>query len=288
MREAGMSGCLANLFGVLDDIAMLVRVLTAPAVPLSASTALRRLAAIQSALVLRHGDVEGRRWIEALDSALPHRGGTEWYESRVALGGQRGRRRAQSPTVEPDDLPGIVEAAHGTKRGLWAARNRALVAIACYSELAATEIQRLTWGDLRLEARHEVWTASVSRGGRPSRLVIVGLGASALVRLRLAGDRADPNDHVFANSRGQTLSASEIQRIIRSACAAGGFPLADRNRLLSAFAVYLSETGGLTEHEVAITLGVVDIRTIDRLLTPHRRLKAQRALQNACAGRRAS
>ena len=44
---------------------------------------------------------------------------------------------------------------------------------------------------------------------------------------------------------------------------------------MSASAAYLS-AAGLRDHDVAFALGIADMRTINRLLKPHRKLAAQR------------
>ena len=52
--------------------------------------------------------------------------------------------------------------------------------------------------------------------------------------------------------------------------------------LLSASAAYLS-AAGLRDHEVAIALGIADMRTINRLLKPHQKLAVQRSASDGMA-----
>ena len=172
-REAESRGEGNTLPEVLADISTLAKVLTTPAKRPAATTALIRLGAINAALVLLFGNEEGRRRIDELDRALPRRAATEWYQSGVILAGERSRRRAQSPSVEPSDLMRIVEAAGAGKRGSRSLRDRLLVATHCYSGLDAGEIRSLHWSDLRWEPEGEAWSVGVERGERRTRLAIL-------------------------------------------------------------------------------------------------------------------
>ena len=274
-REAAQRRAGRTLHEVLSDTSTLAAVLTAPGRQPSATTALIRLGAINAALLLLFGPNEGRRRIGVLDDALPQRDGTDWYQSGVMLAGQRSRRRAQGPTIEPSDLTRIVEAAGAGKRARRALRDRVIVAVHCFSGLEAGEIRCLRWDDLRWESEAESWSVAAERGAKRTRLAIFGPVASLMVRHRLKAQ--PPDEFVCANARDEPLTERQMRRISLAACSAAGFPLAERNTLLSASAAYLS-TAGLRDHEVAMALGIADMRTINRLLKPHQRLAAQRAL----------
>ena len=192
----------------------------------------------------------------------------------MVLAGDKSRRRAQSPTIEPEDLWRIVGAAAKGERAPRALRDRVLVAMHCFSGLEAIEIRLLRWSDLRWESEAESWSAAVIRSGRSTTLAIFGVAASLLIRHRLEVPAA--SEHVFSNSRGEPLTERQARRIVLDACATAGFPHAARSTLLSAAAAYLS-TAGLRDHDLAVVLGVTDMRTINRLLKPHQRLNAQRA-----------
>ena len=116
-------------------------------------------------------------------------------------------------------------------------------------------------------------SAAAERGGKLTRLAIFGPAASLMARHRL--DAELPAAAVFANSRGEPITARQARRIVLDACSAAGFPHAARSTLLSASAASLSASG-LRDHEVAIVLGIGDMRTLNRLLRPHQRLRAQR------------
>lgn len=273
VREAARQRRGTTVLQVLDDTPALAAVLTAPSKRPSATTALIRLGAINAALLLRLGDDRGRRRIDDLDELLPRRAGAEWYQSGVVLAGDRKRRRAQSPTIEPEDLRRIMDAAAGRKRGAKALRDRLLVAVQCFSGLDAGEIRSLRWSDLRWEPEAESWSAAVNRRGKRTRLAIFGPAASLLVRQRL--EVSTGSEYVVANSRGEPLTERQARRIVLDACTATGFPHAARSTLLSAAAAFLS-AAGFRDHELAIALGIADMRTISRLLRPHQRLAAQR------------
>ena len=281
VREAGRREWGNTLSEVLARPAALAAVLTVPATRPAATTALIRLGAIHAALLLLFGEAEGRRCIDALDQVLPRRGGTDWYQSGVILAGERSRRRAQSPTIEPSDLRRIVAAAGAGTRGARALRDRLLVAVHCSSGLAAGEIRSLRWSAVRWEPAGEAWSVAVERAGSSVRLAIFSSAASLMVRHRLEAQASD--EYVFHNSRGEPLTERQARRIVLAACSAAGFPHASRSTLLSAAAAYLSDAG-LRDHEVAVALGIADMRTLNRLLRPHQRLQAQRRAHQPPAG----
>ena len=269
-REAESRGKGNTLPEALADISTLAKVLTSPAKRPAATTALIRLAAVNAALLLLFGNEEGRRRIDELDRALPRGAATDWYQSGVIVAGERLRRRAQSPTVEASDLMRIVEAAGAGKRGSRSLRDRLLVATHCYSGLDAGEIRSLHGSDLQWEPEGEAWSVGVERGGRRTRLAIFGPAASLMIRHRLEVQPSD--EFVFANARGEPLTERQVRRIVLGACSASGFPSAARSTLLSAAAAYLSGAG-FSDHEVAIALGIADLRTINaqRVDTPDAR-----------------
>lgn len=271
-RESAGLGGVGSLPAALEDTRTLVRVLTAPTARPSASTAARRLGAIAAAMLLAWGEKEGLRRVEHLDSRLPRRGRIDWYESGVALAGDTKRRRPTGPTIEPADLARIVEAAG---RGHHALRDRAFVATTCFSGLTSEEVRTLDWQRLRWESAVETWTVFVVRGSSRTRLPIFGTAVSLLARLRLVVP-AD-STAVFAGPRGEPITERQARRIVQGACARAGFPLASRADLLSAVTAHLSGEG-LTEHQIAIALGVAAVGTIDRRLERHRALDAQRRI----------
>ena len=199
-REAEPRGRGDTLPAVLADISTLAEVLTSPAKRPSATTALIRLGAINASLLLLFGSDEGRRRIEELDEALPKRGWSDWYQSGVMLAGDRSRRRAQSPTIEPSDLMRIVDAAGAGKRDSRSLRDRLLVAVHCYSGLDAGELRSLRCSDLQWEPEGEAWSVAVTRGGKRTRLAIFGPAASLMIRRRL---EVQPSDEFVFGERAR-------------------------------------------------------------------------------------
>ncbi|MGE0135492.1 MAG: tyrosine-type recombinase/integrase [Dehalococcoidia bacterium] len=219
---------------------------------------------------------EGRRRIDALDEALPHRADAGWWQSGVLVAGDRKRRRPQSPTLDPSDLERIVDAAGKGVSVTKATRDRVLVATHCHSGLLSNEIRTLRWDALRWIPEAEAWTTAIGRGRGEIEVSIYGRAASLIVRWRLESRHSEV--YVLANSHGEPLAARQVRRIVLDACTAAGFPRADRSTLLSAAAADLSASG-LTDHEVAAALGIVDMRTMNRLLKPHQALAAQRLIR---------
>lgn len=280
-REAQRNGSNGGLGQILSDPAVLARVLTSPAKPLSASTAFIRLGAINAALLLRFGDQEGQRRIDALDASLPKRTGTDWWESGVVLAGHPSRRRAQSPTIEPADLAVIVARAGDGKRHIRVVRDRALVATHCFSGLRTGEIRTLRWDQLVWEPGAESYAVRLPRQGVQVKLPIFGPAAALLARWRLL---TTAQTYVFSNPSGEPFTRRQVRRIVQSACQSAGFGNADSATLTSAAAAYLSSFG-VRDHEIAMALGIRDMRTVNRLLRPHQRLQAQRSVRDGSPAR---
>lgn len=237
--------------------------------------AARRFAAIVAAILLAWGDDEGRRRLGYLEGRLPRKDRPQWYESGVALAGDTKRRRPTGPTIEPTDLARIIESAN---RGRHSLRDRAFVGTLCFSSLMAKEARTLTWRGLRWEPDVETWSVPVERAGHRTRLSIFGATVPLLVRLRFESP-TDANA-VFAGPHGEPLAERQARRIVLDACVLAGFPLASRADLLSTVTAYLSDEG-LTEHQIAIALGVATVGTIDRRLERHKALQAQRTVSRS-------
>src|SRR5205823_1708536 len=82
------------------------------------------------------------------DSLLPTRSSTVRYAVGMFVAGTTGRRRRRGPSLDAADLHRIVEAAAVGAHPGFADRDRALVALHCFSGLRAEEIVRLRWEDL--------------------------------------------------------------------------------------------------------------------------------------------
>ena len=271
-REARAVEGLTTLADAIGNVPCLVRILTMPRERPSAATASRRLSAIQHAMMLLLGADDGRRGIVELRARLPQRDLTDWHESGVVIAGDTKRRRPTCPSISPADLVTIVQSVAECRH---ATRDRAIVAVHCFSGLTAAEIRTLSWDSVRWENEFETWSVAVKRGDTRTRLAIFGAAVPLLAQLRL---RDSPGDRtVFRNPRGTPLTSVQLRRVVGAACERAGFPGATRADLLSAITTYLHEAG-FTEHQIAIALGTHTVATIDRRLRPHLALKAQRTL----------
>jgi len=271
---------LADLFA---DLALVARALREPSHPVARSTGLARLRAAQR--FIRHiGPLLGRdpaADLRSLDTLLPARRRTGWHTAGTVVAGTAGRRRRRGPTLTTLDLHRVIAAADA--RSPQAARDRALVALHCFSGLRAEEILRLRWDDLSLavtEAGHRRLTATLVRDGRCLRLPILGPATEAIGELtqRMA-DIGRPLSGPIITTRadsGRALGYRAARNVLRAACQRAGFPPAEAADLRAAFAHWL-RTHGLSDHEVAAVLGLAKVRSVDRLLRRHRALDAQRS-----------
>jgi hypothetical protein len=69
-----------------------------------------------------------------------------------------------------------------------------------------------------------------------------------------------------------------VRSIVQRACARAGFPTASAADLRAAVAYWL-RLRGLSDHETAAVLGLRRVKTLDRLLTRHEVLDAQRRVR---------
>jgi len=274
---------LAILFADLERVA---RALREPARPIAQSTGLARLLAAQRFIRII-GPRLGRdpaADLDALDRSLPARRQTGWHAAGTVVAGAKGRRRRRAPTLDTVDLHRLIEAAGGATGAARAARDRALVALHCFSGLRPEEIACVRWEDLGLtnaDGEYRRLTAAVVRGGRPLQLPIPGPAAGELRALAgVAGDGVDPlAGPVFvARASGRSLGYRAARDVLRAACRRSGIPPVETADLRAAFAHWLLAQG-LSDHEVAAVLGVARVRSVDRLLRRHRALDAQRRVR---------
>ncbi|MDP8908632.1 MAG: hypothetical protein M3N47_05845, partial [Chloroflexota bacterium] len=176
VREASMTHPGVTLRMLLADIELLARTLREPAAAISRSTGRARLLAVQRGIRIL-GPSLGRdpgADLDVLDARLPARRSSGWHTTGMLVAGTAGRRRRRGPTLDAVDHHRLVDAA-GETGGACALRDRALVALHCFSGLRPEEIVRLRWEDLATELTvngHSGLTATVERGGvvrRPDR-----------------------------------------------------------------------------------------------------------------------
>jgi integrase len=204
------------------------------------------------------------------------------------VAGAPGRRRRRGPTLDAVDLQRIVNAA-GTGGVGNVFRDRALVVLHCYSGLRAEEIVRLCWEDLAAELTVSGYygrTATVERNERLVRLMLPGPASDAIGALAVAsgGTIETLSGPVFCAraAPGRPLSYRAGRDVLRDACRRAGLPSIDSTSLRAACAHWLRRQG-MSDHEVADVLGLVRVRSVDRLLQRHAALDAQRAVREVLA-----
>jgi integrase len=286
-REAGFNEMSTSLSVLIKDPVAIARALLEPTQLISRSTGRARLVAVQRFIRvvaptqgLNAIDVLGR-----LEVLLPSTRSRGWHDAGIVVAGQLVRRRPPGPTLDAADLDRIVEYAAVGSAHPQASRDRALVALACFSGLRLEEIVALRWEDLSREpalAGYFGLTASVVRATRRVQLHLPGPAAQHLAELAasLVVEAGQPSGPVFrARSRTPRPVGYRLARdVISRACRRAGLPRASSAELRAAFAWWL-RAHGLSDHEVAEVLGLVRVRSVDRLLRRHAELQAQRAVR---------
>lgn len=282
-RDSGGAAGPVPLTDLFANLGLVAASLREPPRPVARSTGLARLRAAQR-FIQHIGPLLGRdpaADLQTLDALLPARRRTGWHDVGTVVAGTKGRRRRRGPTLATLDLHRLIAAA-GVGGGQ-AIRDRTLVAFHCFSGLRTEEILRLRWEDLSFETTNTGrlrLTAAIAREGRGLQLPILGPALEAideLVQILANGDQPllGPIVTTRANS-GRPLSYRAARNVLHAACRRAGFPPAEAADLRAAFAYWL-RTQGLSDHEVAAVLGMVRVRSVDRLLCRHVALDAQRS-----------
>lgn len=286
-REAGAPHDPLPLRTLLDDPAQIARVLIEPARTIARSTGKARLLAVQR-FVRLIGPLVGRDAAAdlcGLDALLPAVHTNGWHAAGTLVAGEPSRRRGRGPTLDGDDLLQIIGRAAVGQDHLRRARDRALVAVQCFSGLRPEELVALRWEDLewtRMDSGYIGLTAAVWRRDRLLRLFIPGPAAAAVRALaeHSSGEMATLKGPVFrAHGRvGRSLSYRSARAIVVAACRRAGFPVVEAAELRAGFASWLG-AHGLSDHEVAEVLGLARVRSVDALRRRHTALAAQRAVR---------
>ena len=286
LREASAAGQPGALDGVFANLALVARVLREPASLIARSTGRARLVAVQR-FIQTVGPSLGRNPaadLATLDALLPTRRRTGWHATGTLVAGIPGRRRRRGPTLDTADLHRLVDAA-GTGSSSQALRDRALVALHCFSGLRPQEIVRLHWEELSTEltvSGHYGLTVTVERDGRRVRLLLPGPASIEVEALASAmgGTVESLAGPVLCarGTNGRPLSYRAARDVLRQACRQAGLPPADSSTLRAGCAHWL-RSQGLSDHEVAAVLGLARVRSVDRLLRHHADLDAQRSVR---------
>lgn len=290
-RSCGWPGTPLPLDRAFDDVSLIARVLREPEKPISQATGRARLLAAQRFYRVMGPALsfQGNTDLAALDSLLPARRSTGWHSAGTMVAGERGRRRMRGPTLDAADLRRISDGAGDGTGGDREVRDRALVAMQCYSGLRIEEIIQLRWNDLNTDLTDVGYygpTASVEREGRKLRLALPGPIGEMLdaLRVRAIARGLDPLEPVFhASGRPSCpLSYRRARKVLVEACNRAGLPPVESAELRAGCAYWL-RTQGLSDHEVAMVLGLARVRSVDRLLSRHQALDAQRRVREQLA-----
>jgi integrase len=287
VREMAAINPTTTIPALINNIDLLARALREPATGISRATGRARLLAVQRFIRIIGPRLGGNTDTEltALDARLPGRRSGGWHTTGTLVAGSPGRRRRRGPTLDAADLYRLVDAA-GARGGALAIRDRALVAVHCFTGLRPDEIIRLRWGDLDGELTvdgHRILTTKVERRGGRLSLLLPAPAAGTLAALasdtELSGGLSDP---IFQarGAPGQPLSYRAARDVLQNACRGAGLPPVDSATLRAACAHWL-RSQGLSDHEVAAVLGLVRVRSVDRLLRHHVALDAQRLIREA-------
>jgi integrase len=286
LREAGAGDPTVTLQALLRRVDLLAQALREPSIMISRSTGRARLLAVQRLIrtVARSLGRDPDADLAALDKRLPARRSNGWHTTGTLVAGTAGRRRRRGPTLDAADLRRLVEAA-GAGPIAQAPRDRALVALHCFSGLRPEEVVRLRWEDLSSEltvSGHYSLTVAVERGSRSARLPLPGPASDAVVALAdtVGGAVECLFGPVFC-ARGapaRPLSYRAARDVLHDACRRAGLPPVESSTLRAACAHWL-RSQGLSDHEVASVLGLARVRSVDRLLQQHTALDAQRTVR---------
>jgi integrase len=280
-RDAGRPGDSVPLAAMVSDPAMVARLLLEPPQPIARSTGRARLVAVQRfvRVVAPALGMDAATEIARLDALLPAWRQSGWHDAGTVVAGEVGRRRL-GPTLDASDLERIVEAAGMAATGQRALRDRALVALACFSGLRAEEIVQLRWEEVSREltgAGYYGLAVRVERRGRCLHLLVPAPASDALAAWAAARWPQATSGPVFpARGRaGRPLGYRTARAALSNACRRAGLPPAEAVELRAACAWWL-KAQGLSDHEVAEVLGLARVRSVDRLLRRHAELQAQR------------
>lgn len=285
-RACGGAGTPRAIENAFNRVSLVARALREPSVPIAQATGRARLIAVQRFYRIM-GPALGRDATTALatlDVLLPAGRSTDWHTVGTIVAGERGRRRTRGPTLDAADLSRIVDAAGKEMGSDHQVRDRALVAIHCFSGLRAEEIIGLRWIDLDTNLTvtgHYGPTASVVREGRPLRLLLPNPIGETLDMLK--GELTcgmDPTGPVFhaCGRPDRPLSYRAARNVLVEACRRADLPAVSSAELRAACA-YRLRSLGLSEHEVMMTLGLARVRSVDRMLSRHQALDAQRRVR---------
>lgn len=286
-RACSTPGMPTTVAALLADLPGVARALLEPPAPIARATGRARLVAVQRFLRIMGPAVghDPAADLATLDALLPARPALGWHSIGTLVAGEPSRRRLRGPALDAADLHRILDAAAAEKTSARAIRDRALMAVQCFSGLRVEEAITLCWEDVRTDlagAGRFGLTATVQRGERSMRLLLPGPIGAAMEALRTEHERTGvaASGPVFrASGRSdRPLSYRGARKVLVTACSRAGLPAVGSAELRAGCAHWL-RSQGLSEHEVAVVLGLARVRSVDRLLSRHSALDAQRRLR---------
>lgn len=265
------------------DIPKVARALRDPVRTISGATGRARFIAVQRflrALSLELGQ-DPVAALEALDALLPIKGRSGWHVAGQIVAGSRACRHRRGPTLSSDDLHRVVAASEGHKPTFRAARDRALVALQCFSGLRVRELLTMQWEDIGshvVDGRYFGLTATVRRRGDELCLPLPGPAGNSLLNLQSTLELNSNSTGAIFRAREQVdapLSYRGARNVLLASLIGAGLPAMESSELRAACAAWLREQR-LSEHDVRYVLGLSRVRSVDRLLARYSALNAQR------------
>jgi integrase len=278
----------STLNALFADLPRVAQALYTPPNPISRSTGHARLLATQQ-LVRFLSITQGQSVasaLAALDQLLPRQPSSRWHAAGTLVVGTVRRSQRRTPTLTVADLVGLVDAAGVNKRPWRAARDRALMALYCYTGLRAEDITHLDWdqvmvavvppGKIGLSIR--VWrnsTEVVLPLAEPAALEVGNLAAS------MGGTPGSMSGSIICTHgpHARKLSYGAARNIMRATCQAAGLPIVTSADLRAACG-YWFHLQGWSDHEIAGILGLARVKSVDRLLSRHKAIDAQRSVRD--------
>ena len=194
----------AALHTLFNEASTVARALLEPSAPIAASTGRTRLAAAQRfvhACGAEVGIADPATFLEALDGQLPRRMVQRWNVAGTIVAGVKVRRRSLCPALYPADLDRIM-ASVALSPGYRGRRDRALVALHCYSGLRPDETMHLQGADVQAASIAHLAVVVVRRDGRVLHLLVPAAGAQPLLLLTRHDSEVGrrPDIYVFRRS----------------------------------------------------------------------------------------
>jgi hypothetical protein len=226
---------------------------------------------------------------EAVEEGLFPRARAGWYLAPRMTGGARYRGRPRF-TLWPGDLEKLVNCAGArADREAWRRRDRAIMAVRCWSGLWRRDLPGLTWGRVQFVEGDGIWCAvvhEVQRYGQHLAIpVLVEARPFLLDLLALRDSEGEQDlDYVFRNvgmgrqgdlSVGSApLGGQTFHRVLKQAAEAAGLPGCDDAALRRAYAALL-KARGLPDPVIRDARGVRSLESVEAGFLLHRQAMGQ-------------